>query len=81
MRFWPRLRRKQVYVDVTEVQRAKAQRAEAQRRLARAHERLAHDQEVTIRPLSRMIRENHISEHLDSIVQKVRRSDPGPNPS
>lgn len=77
MKWWPRFRRKQVHVDVTEVQRVKARREEAQLRLSRAHKQLAHDDATTIRPLKVMVRENHISEHLDSIVKKVKGDEPG----
>lgn len=66
-----------MHVDVAEVQRVKARREEAQRRLSYAHEQLARDDESTIRPLRVMIRENHISGHLDSIIKKVKGDEPG----
>jgi hypothetical protein len=72
---WP-FRRKRVQVDAKSVQHAKARRVEAQRKLAMAHQQLAHDNATTIRPLKVMARENHISEHLDSIIRKVRSDGP-----
>lgn len=77
MIWWRKSRRKRVQVDVTPVQQAKARREEAQRNLKSAHERLAYDDATTIRPLKVMVRENHISEHLDSIIRKVRSDEPG----
>jgi hypothetical protein len=72
-----RRRRKQVQVDVTPVQHARARREEAQRKLESAHKQLAHDDANTIRPLKSMVRENHITDHLDSIIRKVRSGEPG----
>jgi len=65
-----------VQVDVTPIQHARAQREEAQRKLKSAHKQLAHDDATTIRPLRVMARENHISEHLDSIIRRVRSDGP-----
>lgn len=77
MRWWSRFGRKQVHVDVTEVQKAKARREEAERKLNYARQKLAHDEEVTIRPLRQMSRENHVTERIDELIRNVRHHDPG----
>lgn len=74
MTWWP-WRRKRVARDITAVLE---QREEAQRKLTDAQAQLAHDERMTLRPLRQMVRENHVSEHLDSLMRKVREyGDPG----
>jgi hypothetical protein len=69
-------RKRKVQVDMDTLL---AHREEAQRKLDDAERRLAHDEVVTIRPLRQMVRENHVSEQLDILVQKVRNNDPDTN--
>lgn len=71
---WP-FRRKRVHVEVSRAVRA--QREEAQKNLAAAMVRFEEDDKSTIRPLRQMVRENHVGERLDYLVQKVRGNDPG----
>lgn len=74
MKWWP-FRRKRVARDLSAVL---AQKADAQKRLTDAQRRLEHDEVFTTRPLRVMMRENHVSDHLDSLVRKVReRGGPG----